>query len=218
MTSASIATDRINPDQVEVLLFDLGKVVFEYDWLRAIEYWAAASGEPADDLASRVRFDDEDRCFERGETTEAAYFTRLGERFGLALDDAALITGWNAIFGDLVPGITETLDAIAGSPYRVAALSNTNATHAAAWRSLYGDVLARFSLVFTSHELGLRKPEAACYVATCDALDVAPERVLFFDDLAENVTAARAVGMQSIQVRSHADVRDTLATLGIKPT
>jgi putative hydrolase of the HAD superfamily len=40
-------------------------------------------------------------------------------------------------------------------------------------------------------------------------------RVLFFDDLAENVEGARARGLNAVQVRSSDDVANTLAALGI---
>jgi putative hydrolase of the HAD superfamily len=36
------------------------------------------------------------------------------------------------------------------------------------------------------------------------------DRVLFFDDLAENVEGARAAGMQAVQVRSPVDVAAAL--------
>jgi len=44
---------------------------------------------------------------------------------------------------------------------------------------------------------------------------VPAERIVFFDDLAQNVEGARACGLQAVQVRSSGDVAATLAALGI---
>lgn len=40
-------------------------------------------------------------------------------------------------------------------------------------------------------------------------------RIVFFDDLSENVEAARAVGLQAVHVRSSADVATALDALGL---
>jgi putative hydrolase of the HAD superfamily len=49
-----------------------------------------------------------------------------------------------------------------------------------------------------SHEVGLSKPDAAVYALTCDRLGVAPDEVVFVDDVAVNVAAARALGMAGV--------------------
>ena len=47
--------------------------------------------------------------------------------------------------------------------------------------------------------------------AAAVGIGAAPEHVLFFDDLQENVAAARAAGLQAVLVRTPADVREALA-------
>jgi putative hydrolase of the HAD superfamily len=47
------------------------------------------------------------------------------------------------------------------------------------------------------------------------AIGVPASRILFFDDLAENVEAARARGLNAVQVKSSADVAHALDALGI---
>ena len=56
-----------------------------------------------------------------------------------------------------------------------------------------------------SHQLGLAKPEAAIYAHAADGLATPPEEILFIDDRADNIAAARAAGMQAIQYTSHED-------------
>ncbi|NJK43486.1 MAG: HAD-IA family hydrolase [Pleurocapsa sp. SU_196_0] len=51
--------------------------------------------------------------------------------------------------------------------------------------------------VFASSDLGVRKPDAAFYERVQEALHLEPHQILFWDDAAQNVEAARAVGWQA---------------------
>jgi putative hydrolase of the HAD superfamily len=48
-----------------------------------------------------------------------------------------------------------------------------------------------------SHEIGIEKPDLRAFEAACASLNVRPEDCLFIDDVAVNVEAARAAGMQA---------------------
>jgi FMN phosphatase YigB (HAD superfamily) len=48
--------------------------------------------------------------------------------------------------------------------------------------------------------LGLAKPDPEIYRALQQDAEVAPERILFFDDLPENVNAARDLGWRAVLV------------------
>lgn len=67
--------------------------------------------------------------------------------------------------------------------------------------------------------IGASKPDPTAYHAVLDALQVSPERCLFFDDEQPCVDGARAVGMQAYLVdrrvvaAPHAHVVNTLASL-----
>jgi len=62
------------------------------------------------------------------------------------------------------------------------------------------EVVALFHHVIESSKVGLRKPDPAIYRLMLDALDVAPERAVFLDDLGVNLKPARALGMHTIKV------------------
>jgi putative hydrolase of the HAD superfamily len=65
-----------------------------------------------------------------------------------------------------------------------------------------------------SSAIGLRKPDAAAYDHVVQAIGVPAERIVFFDDLAENIDGARARGLTAVQVTSPDDVAQALAALG----
>jgi FMN phosphatase YigB (HAD superfamily) len=56
-----------------------------------------------------------------------------------------------------------------------------------------------FDYVCFSAEVQLAKPEAAIFEACLKVVRSRPEECLFIDDRAENVEAARALGMQAVQ-------------------
>ena len=59
---------------------------------------------------------------------------------------------------------------------------------------------ARLRHRHASHLLGLAKPDAAIYHAFAHQTGFSPNRIVFFDDLAENIQAARASGWNAHQI------------------
>ena len=111
----------------------------------------------------------------------------------------------------LLPGSTEILTALR-SRFQVAALSNANAVH---WqRNEVLGVPALFDRVFSSHELGMRKPELELYEHVLREMGVLPAATVFFDDLEINVAAARRLGMAAYRVEGSDELRACLLELG----
>ncbi len=54
-----------------------------------------------------------------------------------------------------------------------------------------------------SHEVGVEKPDPRIYRIACERLSVAPEAVVFLDDVSDNVAAAEALGMLAVTYRSN---------------
>ena len=201
---------------VEALLFDLGGVVIEIDFGRALASWAGAAGVPAGSLQVRFSFDEAYQRHERGEIEAGEYFAALRSSLGIDLPDAALVTGWNAIYVNEVPGMRALLRTV-GQRLPIYAFTNSNPTHHAFCCAHYAGVLASFRKVFLSFELGLRKPERAAFEAIAAAIGVPLDRILFFDDTPINVEGARALGMPAVLVRSPADVTNALAAVEQEP-
>ena len=155
-------TAALVPGCADALLFDLGRVVIDIDFDRVLAVWADQAGCAAADLAPRFVLDEAYRRHERGEIDDAAFFAGLRDRLGVALTDAQLLEGWNAIFVGEMPGIEAQL-ARAGKRLPLYALSNTNPPHVAHFSRAYADVLRHFRAVFVSSEIGCRKPDPAAY-------------------------------------------------------
>jgi FMN phosphatase YigB (HAD superfamily) len=202
----------MTPVSADALLFDLGNVVFEIDFDRAIACWAGHARCATGLLRERFSADLPYRLHETGKIGAADYFASLRISLGIDLSDAQFLEGWNAIFLDEVPGISAAL-AQAGARLPVYAFSNSNPAHEACWPDRYAGPLAHFRKVFVSSTIGLRKPDAAAFQFVVDEIGVPAERVVFFDDSLSNVEGARACGLQAVHVTSHADVAKTLAAM-----
>jgi FMN phosphatase YigB (HAD superfamily) len=205
---------RLAPGATDALLFDLGRVVLDIDFKRALACWAGHAGCEPSDIAGRFAADDVLKQYESGKIGDAAYFAQLRAQLGVGISDAQLLEGWYAIFVGEIPGIAPLL-ASAAERLPLYALSNTNPPHIAHFSSAYADVLSHFRELYLSSTIGLLKPNAAAYDHVVEAIGVPASRVLFFDDLAENVEGARARGLHAIHVKSSDDVANALAALGI---
>jgi glucose-1-phosphatase len=204
----------LSPGSADALLFDLGRVVLDIDFNRTLACWAGhAACEPAH-LLGRFARDEIYRRHERGEISDAEFFIALRASLGVELSDAQFMEGWNAIFTGEMPGIAPLL-ARAAERLPLYAFSNTNGAHVEHFSKAYADILGHFREMFLSSAIGLRKPDPAAYDHVVKAIGVPAGRIVFFDDLAENIAGARARGLTAVHVRSPDDVAKALAALGI---
>lgn len=202
------------PAAVRALLFDLGGVVLDVDFDRALAAWSPHSRLPPERLRERFRFDEPYQRHETGHLHEEGYFAHLRQALALDCDAATVRAGFNAVLAGEIEETVRMLQALQG---RVAchAISNTNAAHLAEIGRAFPRLLPLFTRVFASHEIGHRKPHPGAFEHVLREIGVPAAQVLLFDDLEPNVAAARALGLQAVQVRSPADVREALVERGL---
>ncbi len=98
----------------------------------------------------------------------------------------------SAKWSTLPPHSAELLHRLASDGVRLGVLSNAPAPLAAAVRAApWSAAVAR--LVFSA-DIGLAKPDPAIYAHADSVYGTRPEQVVFFDDRADNVAAARTHG------------------------
>ena len=205
---------KLSPGHADALLFDLGRVVFDIDVKRAIACWAGHARSAPTEIAARFAVDESLRQYESGKISDAAYFDGLRKMLAVKISDEQLLEGWNAIFVGAIPGIAPLL-ARAGQRLPLYVLSNTNPPHIAHFSKAYAELLGHFREMYLSSTIGFVKPDAAAYDHVVKAIGAPAERIIFFDDLAENIAGARAYGLTAIHVKSSEDVAGALDALGI---
>ena len=92
--------------------------------------------------------------------------------------------------------------------------SNTNVVHWS-FQAREWPMLEMFDLRFLSFEIGLVKPDREMFEAVADQVPAERDRVLFLDDVARNVDAARAFGFRAERVRGIDGCRQALARSGL---
>jgi FMN phosphatase YigB (HAD superfamily) len=213
--TAQMDLPLLSPGAVDALLFDIGRVVLDIDFNKTVACWAGHAGCEPTSLVGRITSRDEIyQRHEKGQISDAEFFGAVRALLGIGISDAQFLEGWNAIFAGEMPGIAPLLER-AAKRLPLYAFSNTNGAHAEHFSASYAGVLGHFREIFLSSSIGLRKPDAEAYDHVVKAIGAPAERIVFFDDLAENIDGARAHGLRTVHVRSVADVAEALAALGI---
>jgi glucose-1-phosphatase len=204
----------LTPASADALLFDLGRVVLDIDFNKVMTIWAGRAGRTPAEVTARFVVDDHFKHHEIGKIDDAVFFENLRTSLGIQISDIQFLEGWNAIFTGEMPGIAPLLKR-AASRMPLYAFSNTNPPHVAHFSKTYADVLGHFREIFLSSTIGLRKPDAAAYDHVVQAIGVPAQRIVFFDDSADNIAGARARGLIGVHVTSTDEVAKALAALGI---
>ena len=202
-------------ENIQALLFDLGRVVLDIDTGRAHARWAELAGKPPGHFngshIAQITAGDAFRRHERGEISDAAFFAALRSALQVDLTDSQLAEGWNAILiGEMVGIRAELTRAQVRLPLYA---FDTNRVDQRTSSLEFVDLLSPFRKIYVSHEIGARKPDAAAFETVVADMGLPPQRILFFDDSAENVAGARACGLQAVQVATAVDVERALAAV-----
>ncbi len=149
---------------------------------------------------------------ETGPLPADQFAVEVVQDLGLSLSPEAFLIEFAGWLTAPLPGAFELLARIPRA-YQVAALSNMSAFH---WTRIQAMGLpARFDAIFLSCEIGWLKPAAEAFHAALDSMALPPGEVLFLDDGATNVQAARALGIEAHLVRGPADAEAVLQAHGV---
>lgn len=203
---------------VRFVYFDLGNVLASFDVQRACDNvsrrWAV---DPLE--VRRVVWDSglQDR-FEHGEISSDQFAETI--RQGLRLAEPAaptfeLLDRLSDMF-EPVAEMTDLVEEVRTSGLPIGILSNTCYAH---WdwlrRADYAALQVPYDHVILSYEHGFMKPHLSLYRIAADRTGELAQSILFFDDRADNVSAARASGWQAHQFSDARSARQVLRLAGV---
>ena len=200
----------------KAIIFDLGKVVFDLSFDRVFDAWANSSGKKFDEIKDKFVFDELFDKFERNEISPEQFRTAVSQRLGIRLSDKDFDKGWCNLYLDICDDIDSLLISLKRN-FRLVALTNTNAIHNKVWLVKYADTLQHFERIFSSNEIGTRKPEKRSFRIVLDYLKCKPAETIFLDDNADNTKGAEELGIATILVTSQAKMREGLLINGLLP-
>ena len=199
----------MTPDKPEALVFDLGGVIVGHD--NAVMHRA---------IASRCR-----AGWSPAQVAEATADARWGtgrlvaELHAELRRDAGYDGDWDAFKADfcchlvLDDSMLRYVERLAAR-HRVMIFSNTNQTHWDSQVRVSGGRLSVFER-HLSYEIGHAKPSPRSFEIVAGTAGLPPGAMLFFDDVAANVEAARRAGFQSELFEGEVKLRALLEGLGL---
>jgi putative hydrolase of the HAD superfamily len=197
---------------VRAVVFDIGGVLEKVGppaaWLGP---WLEELSLTAHQLGQAIEHEAPAELIETGALTEPQYRARISAALGLSAgQERRFFAGmWDWYCGELD---TELADFVASlSPRCQTAILSNSADGARREEHARYRFAEFFDPVLYSHEIGVAKPDPACYLLACEALGLSPGQVAMVDDVPEFVAGACAVGMHGVP---HRTARETVAKLG----
>lgn len=204
----------------KTLIFDIGDVIVDIDYTLPVNAFQLLSPYNFSEIVSYSRqhriFDQ----FEKGLLTANDFRKELKQFLYPNVTDDQINAAWNSI---LIGYPAEKLELLGllKHDYRVLALSNINEIHihelnrVAAEKfntPLFADF---FHKAYYSNETGVRKPEKEIYTLVLEQENLVPHETFFVDDKAENVAAAKEVGIHAYQLTNRNELSSLLRSLKI---
>jgi len=194
------------------LIFDLGGVLI--DWNPRFLYRQLLSSErEVEDFLTRVCPHAWNEEMDAGKP----FAEGVAERVALFPEYAALIRAyherWQEMVGEPIAGTVALLREAKAAGVPCYALSNWSAETFPPVRKRF-DFLALFDGIVLSGEEGVRKPDPRLYRVLLERYRLDPATCLFVDDVATNVEAGRALGMEGVVFTTAEALRDELAGWG----
>jgi putative hydrolase of the HAD superfamily len=186
----------------------MGKVLLDFDFMRAAERMRTLTGCGPERLRSAITGGELAVRFELGKIGNEEFRAEVCRLLGVQVPYAEFASAWNSIFlqSPILPD--ETLAALS----RRAALwvlSNTNKLHFGFIEGNYS-FLRHFTGRILSFEVGAMKPDHAIFRRALEQAGVAAEEALFVDDHLPNVDAALSMGIDAFQFLSREQFTDQM--------
>ena len=178
-------------------IFDLGNVIVNLDFTRALGVWSNLSGSPLAHVQQHFQLGSQVERHERGEISDEQFAQALCDELEVNLSYPQFISGWQSIFTGVNHPVLSVIKRLRDEGHRVVILSNTNQIHTEFLAEQYPELIGAADHCYFSHQIGLRKPDTAIYHHVLDAEGVAPEQAFFVDDLFENIEAAAQLGIHT---------------------
>jgi putative hydrolase of the HAD superfamily len=201
--------------EIKVILFDLGRVLVDFDHQRAAERISAFCPKTALEIYDLFFDSQVTVAFEAGKITPENFYLEVKNMLNLKLSYASFVPIWNDIFflspkNRSVFRLVNSLRAY----YKTALLSNINVLHYEYVKKNF-PVFGVFDKIFLSFDLGAIKPDKKIYEQVIGRLQVSPQEIFYTDDRAELVESAKSLGIRGTVFTNFQQLVNDIAQAGI---
>ena len=200
--------------KIEALLFDVGKVLIDFNFETGVQALHASCSISRDDFEEVLWDERWIRRYERGEISTTEFHDYLCKTANLQMAMPDFRATWSSVF---LPHLLVSEDLLAAlkQKYPLILVSNTNEAHFEFIRSRYR-VVDYFDRHVLSYEVGSLKPDRQIFECAIDAANFPPEALFFTDDREENIVAAAELGMRAHQFKSESELVAALQDAGVE--
>ena len=203
----------------QAILFDLGNVLFDIDIKLCTKNIIALLREGIDERLFRNEFMEKNHALERGEISKELFLNFILKYSRTNVNALDVIEAWNSMLIGMPIKRLEWLRLLS-KKYPLYLLSNINDFHHPKFKLLmYEDHGVEefddfFKEVYYSHLIGMRKPDAKTFEMVAKQIPFDTEKILFADDMEENVVSAREVGFTAVLIPEQ-NVKSIFDQIGI---
>lgn len=182
------------PRKIKAVLFDLGKVIVDFDFTQAFDRLSRASGLTPGEVRDFFMRSGLEVLYDGGQITSREFYGEVKKGLRHSLNYNEFKKTWNEVF---TPNreIIGLIQRLKSARYRLVLISNTNAMHYAYIRKTY-PVLGSFDHHVLSFKERSRKPDERIYQAAIRACRVEPDQIFYIDDREDLTEAGAALGLK----------------------
>ncbi len=177
---------------IKAVLLDVGNVLLKINWLNSLKLIDIP--KEGADLFLKIGESPLFHHYEAGLISCDEFRLELCTKLKKNFSPEEFNHIWCACFDGDIEGVPELIQQIS-QKVPLYTLSNTNEAHYQFFKGM--PVFAPFEELLTSHKFKCRKPDPLIYQKAIALLNLKPEKILFVDDLEENLEAAKKLGIQS---------------------
>lgn len=182
---------------IKTLIFDLGKVIVNFDHSRIIERIEQYCDFKSDEIHQIMFTSNAVQDYEIGRISSLEFFEEVKKLLNLRMTFAEFSDAWICTF-DLEPILPEELIKSLSKQYRLLVLSDTNELHFEFIKANF-PILRYFDDFVLSYQVGEVKPCPEIFLAAIKKANCLPEECFFTDDREGNILGAKDVGIKAIQ-------------------
>lgn len=198
---------------VDIVIFDLGRVLIDVDVERCLTQFSEAFQAPVHEILNG-KGDGAHTDFMVGKLTGDEFHRLTCQRFGRNVDAETFRNVWLSMLGEPKHDSIAVVAELLNRKFPLAVLSNVDPWHFSHCKTIIPEI-QQIENIFLSYEIKLKKPDPAIFTHVLNALEIPAEKCLFVDDLVENVEAATKIGIRTIHFKEAGQLVEELKDHGI---
>lgn len=200
-------------DLAKTLAFDLGRVIFDFDYNIALDKLKGKINCPPEKIIEELFFNNFCTDFEKGLISNYEFFIKFKTAFSADASYQEFTYIWNDIFSPIpqVIGLIKQLK----NNHPVFMISNINELHYDFLYKRYPDVFALFNGLILSYKVKSVKPEEKIYEELRALAGRRYQDIIYIDDRPDLIDEAKKLQLNCIQFQHFSQLVDELKGFGV---